>query len=622
MKIITVFKTHFDIGYTKLSREVVEMYGKKMIKDVIATCEGTRKNGKGLQYVWTMSSWPLKKTLETASEEDRIKAEELIRNGQLYWHGLPFTTHTEFLTKDELEHGCKIAKELSEKYGVKAPVSAKMTDVPGHAIGLVEVLVNNGIGFLHLGCNPASTPPDVPELFWWENKRGQRVLVMYNKTYGSSIMPPKNWKYPVYLAMQQTNDNIGPQGAECIENLLRELPKGYEMTVGTMDDFYEEIMKCDLSDLPVVRQDLGDTWIHGVGTYPKEVSMLRRARNKLPLIREYCKEHNLPEEELLKPYYDNILLFGEHTWGLDVKTHLGWNRAYEKKEFEKQKEEPRYAYLEESWREQSERAEAAVACVEELMRRFSLKEPKEEYCPNGYNVSVEDGKIVLTTPGGTRVTLSYEYNVIGAEKIHGYMKHYLTRLYGWAIADFGRESYPEIPSKRYTSRLKRYETENGTLTAYFTTPKESEEQYGNCGEYELKITPVKEGIKVVLTFEKPETPYVEAGNFLFETNLGEGEMIITKCGEELNVKTDIRKGANKLLYCIEDEARIGNICVKSIDAPLTSFGKNAIYENNTRSIGKNVKKTFVFNLYNNMWGTNFPQYMGGKMSFEWLIYEK
>ena len=82
-----------------------------------------------------------------------------------------------------------------------------MTDVPGHTAGLVDVLVANGIKFLHLGCNPASMYPNVPTLFWWESKNGNRVLTMYNSVYGSDLLPPKDWQFPVWLAMLQTYDH-------------------------------------------------------------------------------------------------------------------------------------------------------------------------------------------------------------------------------------------------------------------------------------------------------------------------------------------------------------------------------------------------------------------------------
>ena len=58
MKIILVFKTHFDIGFTDLASNVIDQYAGSMLEQVIETCKGTQKLGKR-NFVWTMPAWPL-----------------------------------------------------------------------------------------------------------------------------------------------------------------------------------------------------------------------------------------------------------------------------------------------------------------------------------------------------------------------------------------------------------------------------------------------------------------------------------------------------------------------------------------------------------------------------------
>ena len=57
-KIILVFKTHFDIGFTDLAENVIEQYVGSMLRQVLETCRATEDMGK-LKYVWTMPSWPV-----------------------------------------------------------------------------------------------------------------------------------------------------------------------------------------------------------------------------------------------------------------------------------------------------------------------------------------------------------------------------------------------------------------------------------------------------------------------------------------------------------------------------------------------------------------------------------
>jgi hypothetical protein len=68
-----------------------------------------------------------------------------------------------------------------------------------------------------------------------------------------------------------------------------------ELVIGSLDDFAKEILKCDLSNIPVIRGELGDTWIHGASTYPKELGIYRRIRSEFyNIVDEYdlskCKD--------------------------------------------------------------------------------------------------------------------------------------------------------------------------------------------------------------------------------------------------------------------------------------------------------------------------------------------
>lgn len=74
---------------------------------------------------------------------------------------MPFTMHTELLDADTLDYGLSIVDQIDTITGRKT-IAAKMTDVPGHTIGLVPLLARHGIKVLHIGVNKASAIPDVP----------------------------------------------------------------------------------------------------------------------------------------------------------------------------------------------------------------------------------------------------------------------------------------------------------------------------------------------------------------------------------------------------------------------------------------------------------------------------
>lgn len=272
-EVIVVSKTHFDIGYTDLVSKVLENYRTTMIDKALAVCDQTRELPPGERFVWTLPGWPLSHILgplQTDARRERISA--MIREGRLVWHALPGTTHTESLELEDLVRGMGFSSRLARQFGQELPRDAKMTDVPSHAWALPTILARAGVTFLHLGCNRLSTPPDVPVLFWWEGPDGSRVLTMQSPTYGTGLTPPADWPHATWLALIHTGDNQGPPTPEQMQNLLvqarSELP-GVRIRMGRLSDFADAIL-AEKPELPVVRADMPDTWIHGIMSMPVE----------------------------------------------------------------------------------------------------------------------------------------------------------------------------------------------------------------------------------------------------------------------------------------------------------------------------------------------------------------
>lgn len=700
MKIIAVFKTHFDIGFTHLAEEVVKRYADKMLDDVIKTCEGTQELGLNRQFVWTMASWPLLQSLKNAKPESKERAEHLIKTCQLTTHALPFTTHTEFGGLEELIRSFRFAKKIADTYNQPFPISAKMTDVPGHTLILPTLLAKAGVKFLHLGCNPASTPPDVPLMFWWEGLDGSRVLTFYNKgSYGSTVLPPKDWKYPVWLAMMQTNDNIGPQDASVItdiENEIRAHDPMIDFKVGTLDDFYVEISKCDLSDLPIIKQDLADTWIHGVGSYPVEVSEVRRSRNELLKLEKlavlsYLSNNKLSLDKfsvLLNEAYENLSLFTEHTWGLDVKSTLGYDRHYDKTHFAKERATSEsYQRIELSWDEQRSRSKNVLGIIQELKNELRITNIKNDevfifnpkntpfkgYCesPEGsylyvqelkpfevrkvkvdtFNSSLDDVtineeesvitmqnnhlEVAISKKTGLIIKLidlfskknwaktigGYQYEVCGWQDIRRYLCEYIYKFYDWSVNDFGRMNYPDMSHKTDCAVLDSIEVQNSSIVVSLQPDdKKTVTEYGNANKIIVKYTLLGERLNVKLQLiNKEATPIIEGGFFTLDLNCENAEYYLNKVGTVINPKTDIIKNANNLLYCVENWLDIveGNngLTIITHDAPLLSIGEMPLYKFRGEYM-ESKEKIIYINLFNNMWGTNFPQWMEGNFIYE------
>lgn len=389
-ELIVVCKTHFDIGYTDLACNVVQNYRTTMIDKALGVCDATREFPKEQQFAWTLPGWPLTQILHPEQDPTRrARIEDAIRRGRFVWHALPFTTHTESLDPEDLVRGMRFSSDLARQYGQPLPRDAKMTDVPSHARALPTILAHAGVEFLHLGCNRGSTPPEAPTLFWWEGPDGSRVMTMLVHGYGTGLQAPADWPYQTWLALIHTGDNHGPPTPDEVKKLLADAAKQYpdaKVRMGRLSDFSDAIRR-ENPELPVVRADMPDTWIHGIMSHPDDTAMARRVRPRIGQLEQLHTllagwgAGDLPEvKETVAKAYEQSLLYGEHTWGMDAKRFPrlygpAWEAEYAK---------GTYAKADASWAEHGNYIRTAHKLVEpaltehlgRLAREVSVKGPR------------------------------------------------------------------------------------------------------------------------------------------------------------------------------------------------------------------------------------------------------
>ena len=340
-EVIVVSKTHFDIGYTDLASRVVDRYRTSMADQALKLVEESANLPPDQQFSWTLAGWPMAQMLwpgQTPERRDYLLA--AMRSGRLVPHALAFTTHTESLDLEDLTRGYMYSVELARLAGQPLPTGAKMTDVPSHAWAMATILAHAGVKFFHIGCNGGCTHPDVPLLFWWEGPDGSRVLTMLSSEYGSSLQPPREWPHKTWLCMWMTGDNHGPPNTQEVHDLFtraqKELP-GVRVRFGQMSDFAEAILR-EKPELPVVRGDMPDTWIHGIGSMPIETQLAHVTRPRIAALESLDTLAAVwgfspgSARQTVREAYEQTLLFGEHTWGPDVGRYAGYRYGDEWKE--------------------------------------------------------------------------------------------------------------------------------------------------------------------------------------------------------------------------------------------------------------------------------------------------
>ena len=674
-KVFVVSKTHLDIGFTDFAENIKNKYIKEFIPSAIALANEVNKNNEK-NFVWTTGSWILREALKYSDENNKQKLLEAIKNGNIVPHGLPFTTHTEILDVDTMEYGLSIVDELDLIRGKKT-ISAKMTDVPGHTKGLVTLLHKKGIKLLHIGVNGASAIPEVPECFLWKNGDGE-VVVIYSAAYGGAY---KNDFIDEILYFDHTVDNRGAPSPEKVlkhlDDIRREYPD-YIVEAGTMDDFAEAIWEVR-EKLPVIENEIGDTWIHGSVTDPYKAGALRTLIS--------LKEKWLVNGSLVKntdEYYricEGILCLAEHTCGLDSKMYLADYENYLKKDFIKARKRDKvilkhplreyplnynvlkyrkksvyfpgsYSAMEKSWAEQREYVTYALNSLTESHKTEAEKElsklrpaKKEETPANELKteiINVFDWQLKINSFGGIS-SLTFcgedvirennepviEYRSYSKENYDYWHKNYsrdLEETAEWVYGDFGRPllKYVEGKYKKgsyYYKKENAFISENENETKIFIDLKCEKslcDELGAPREIQIIYTIAQKNIKIdVSWFNKAANRLTEA--IFFKVYPVESEVLLEKLGVNIDPCSVVEKGS-KNLHAVKNvilNNSKNTIKISNFTTPLISIGKGKILEFDNKF--EKLSDGISYVLYNNVWGTNFPLWYEENAHFEFLI---
>jgi len=436
-----IFKTHLDVGYTDLAKNVIRKYMDDFIPGAIERAKQLDVNGVK-KFIWTTGSWLIDHYLKCSDSYGKAAMDDAIRAGYIKWHGLPFTTHTELMDANLMEYGLSLSAGLDKRFGVRT-IAAKMTDVPGHTIAMVPYMVKAGIQYLHIGVNNCCKRPDVPDMFIWRAENGSEIVVNYAGDYGV------DWNDPMFddiLVFAHSGDNNAPPPAERILQQLDHIGNRYPdaiIKVSTLDDFARCILK-KRSILPVVTQEIGDTWIYRAAADPLKISGFREL---LRLSRKWLAEDiwNRSSDEY-NAFYSEMLMIPEHTCGGDFKKFVCDYLNYSKPDFQAarkadyvkdhqvpdslkylsaimldnfehfHRETPNkhelrsYSFLEKTWAEQRQYLDAAIGALPDELRREAIDAlaglaPNQEACAKNVEMIYPNESYHLG-----RFTASFEHN--------------------------------------------------------------------------------------------------------------------------------------------------------------------------------------------------------------------
>jgi hypothetical protein len=648
-RVLVMFKCHFDAGFIDTQYNVVhKRYFEKFFPLAIEVARTANAGGKR-RYVWTTGSWLLFEYLDQASETDRRAMEEAIGRGDIAWHALPFTWQTEMLGPSMIEGSLALARSLDKRFG-KTTTGAKMTDVPGHTRGIIPPLARHGVTFLEIGVNGGSTAAQLPPVFLWKDPGGATLDVMYHWQYGAVARVPGS---DLVLVTEVAGDNSGPHTPQEIDEIHTRLAARFpnaEIRAASLSEMANALAPYR-GKLPVVTEEIGDTWIYGCASDPLKVARFReisRLREKW-IGSGAIKVGDETDLELLR----HVLLEAEHTWGTDTKTWLDFEN-YLPSDLARMLDTKGYKVAQFSWAEKRQDLLDGVATLPPNLRGETENAIRALTVPGEIEIA---GKPSQHTPGAPIKTAHFilsvdprtgavtrlrnkstgrewaseknpiglfTYQTLSQEDYQSFIASYLTSKADWAQKDFGKPNIERFGAKSQEWHPvnavveKGREAKSHLVSIGLQLEDEEAVRSGRAAfprsvVLNLSFPDAEPVIELNLTWRgKPATRMPEALWLTFNPIVDDTkEWKVDKSGEWIS-PFDVVESGNRHMHALQhgfkNEAGGHSFAVDALDTPIVALGERSpLYFSNAQP---DLSKGIHSCLFNNAWGTNYIMWYG------------
>jgi len=651
-----MFKCHLDVGFSDTQAGVMRLYFDRYFPRAIRAADVLRQSGED-RYVWTTGSWLLYEYLEQASSEQRRRAEQAAAAGELAWHALPFSWETEMLDRSMIGGALGLSQSLDRRFG-RTTTGAKMSDVPGHSIGIVGPLAANGIKLLDIGVNGASTPPDVPPLFVWKDSDGASLIMMYHhKGYGGMARVPGS---DLAIDVEMRDDNAGPHSVKEIKKIYADLRKQFPNAKVSAASLSEIAIAVEpyRSDLPVVTQEIGDTWIYGVPSDPVKVA---RYREVARLRQEWIAQAKFRAgDDTDLALLRRLLLAVEHTWGVDTKRLKDYEH-YTPKDLAKVVDTPKFRWAETSWAEKRQDIDDGIANLPEPLRAQALQnlralqpaEPESsglEPHPAGAEIETAHFTVALDPKTGAICRLRakeagrewaspehplalFAYQTLSKADYDRFIGSYITAKTWWAPRDFGK---PHIDKFGAQSRIWLPRLSNcraGKVAAGHRVLAELRIEDAEAERSGLVAWPQKLYLELLFPdaapsvqvnfswFGKTANRLPEAMWLSFLPQAPDPRSWRLEKVDRLMSPLDVVRGGNRHMHAVSNALRYedtqGEFAIETLDAPVVALGEKSpiAYSDAQPDLAEGLH----FSLFNNAWGTNYIQWFGEDLRFRFVL---
>jgi hypothetical protein len=708
-RVLVMFKTHLDVGFTDTETAVIDAYFRQHIPRAVQTAQELRSRGGHERFVWTVPAWLLYTYLEQSRGSARRAAEAAVVAGSLAWHALPFTWFTELLDESTIRASLGFSRRLDERFG-RTTTAARLTDVPGHSRGLIRPLAEAGVSFLDVGCNPGCVAPQVPfqggaellapsefdapdpdnlqwlehepvhqdhnaggdevahlavegsnsprtHLFMWEDPAGNDLMVLYHPhAYGSTVRIPGT---DLAVSMRVHGDNQGPHTIESVEAAYRSLAAkfpGAEILPTSLTEIGDALRPL-APELPRLTAEIGDTWIYGTGADPRRTSGMRellRAR------RRWIDAGRLDEGgEADLEFLEDLIVAPEHNWGLNTSVYLRrWDTYATEELAAARQDDPGFAALDTEWSWKRERPARAAEGLRSPLREEALGfladlvttgPPADGPDVDGAAV-LDNGTlraVIDPATGGISSLVDrrsgrewtnadglgeFSYQVFSAED-------YVTFNQAYNTASFAHNDFAKPGLSAYPAQSQRFRAAGCRITqaviddgngylVRLDDPGAAQSQPG-LAAWPAQVTILyrlpQEGHSIDIELwisgkqanRRPEALWMSFGMDAPD----QSGWAFDKVGQAVDPR-DVVAGGGRHLHGVDSGVSYGDgsgsLTFETLDAHLVAPGAAQLLRFDDDPLDL-VHGGFHVNLYNNLWGTAFPQWYDLDMYYRFTL---
>jgi hypothetical protein len=215
----------------------------------------------------------------------------------------------------------------------------------------------------------------------------------------------------------------------------------------------------------------------------------------------------------------------------------------------------------------------------------------------------------------------YVYERFDADDATRFVKTYCKYVVDWVLNDFAKPGLPpasKVPHLTASPEKFTLKVHRGLTADVAETTAPASENVPHA--VTLRVTLPHEQPYVDFEWEvtgKKPDPWPEAGWLAFPLAIDEPTFRLGRLGSVVDPAKDIRRGANFECFCLNTALNVlgkdgSGVGICPIDSPLVSLGQPGMYRYSKSFEPR--KPLVLVNLFANVFGTNFQQWIGGSWS--------